>query len=151
VRLFRAGNGRQGSPVEGSVAFFRGDRGRFNDRICVGRMVEWCLLLVEHISAQVLGSLVVVQLCLVGVAAVLSETQFGLTTIDRGDRGKVIVIGGGAGGVERSLCFVEALLVAVGTDLFAFGDALIEVDQCLFLVEFVLLAGLRVCAGGPHL
>jgi hypothetical protein len=60
---------------------------------------------------------------LVCVAAVLSETQFGLAPIDQGDRGTVI--GAGAVGVERYLCFVEALLVAVGADLFAFGDALV--------------------------
>ena len=59
------------------------------------------------------------------VAAVLGETQFGLAPIDRGDRGAVIVIGAGAVGVDRCLCFVEALLVAVGADLFAFGDALV--------------------------
>jgi hypothetical protein len=142
VRLLGAGDCRDGSAVEGSVAFLRGGWGPFgDDRIRVGWMVEWCLLLVEDVSAQVLGSLVVVELGLVCVAAVLSETQFGLAAIDRGGRSTVIVIGAGAVGVERYLCFVEALLVAVGADLFAFGDALVEVDQCLFLVEFALLAG----------
>jgi hypothetical protein len=150
VRLFRAGDGRHGSPVKGSVAFFCGGRGRFNDWIRVGRMVERCLLLVEDVSAQVLGSLVVIQLGLVCVAAVLSETQFGLAPFGRSDRDKVMVIGGRAVGIERDLCFVEALLVAVGADLFAFGDALVEIDKCLFLIEFALLTSSRVSAAGAH-
>jgi hypothetical protein len=97
VRLLGAGDCRDGSAVEGSVAFLRGGWGPFgDDRIRVGWMVEWCLLLVEDVSAQVLGSLVVVELGLVCVAAVLSETQFGLAAIDRGGRSTVIVIGAGA-------------------------------------------------------
>jgi hypothetical protein len=151
VCLLGTGHGRHGSAVEGSVAFLRGGWGRFVDaRIRASGMVEWCLLLVEDVSAQVLGSLVVVELYLVRVAAVLSETQFGLTTINRCGRGTVMVVGGGAVGVERYLCFVEALLVAVGADLFALGDALVEVHERLFLVEFQLLAGSR-CVRGTHL
>jgi hypothetical protein len=150
VRLFRAGDGREGSPVEGSVAFFRGGRGRFDDRISVSRMVEGCLLLVEHISAQVLGSLVVVQLCLVCVAAVLSKTEFGLTPLGRSNRHEVSVVGGRAVGIKRDLCFVEALLVTVGPDLFAFGDALVEIDKRLLLIKFALLTSLRICAAGGH-
>jgi hypothetical protein len=52
VRLLGAGDCRDGSAVEGSVAFLRGGWGRLgDDRIRVGRMVEWCLLLVEDGSA----------------------------------------------------------------------------------------------------
>lgn len=151
VGLFCAGDGRHGSPVEGPVAFLRGGRWGFgDDAIRIGRMVKRFLLLVEDVPAQILGSLVVVELCLVCVAAVLSETEFGLTRIDGRDPGEVMVNGGRAVGVERYLCFVEALLVAVGPDLFAFGDALVEVDQHLFLIEFALLAGTRLCAGRRH-
>jgi hypothetical protein len=107
----------------GALALLLGE-GDCRDDSAVEGSVAWCLLLVEHVLAEVLGSLVVVELGLVCVVPVLSETQFGLTTIDRGDRGMVIVIAGGAVGVERYLCFVEALLVAVGNDLFASGDAL---------------------------
>jgi hypothetical protein len=120
-------------------------------------MVEWRLLFVEDVSAQILGSLVVVQLCLVCVAAVLGETELRLAPIDRGDRRTVIGAGGagatgaGAVGVECYLSFVESLLVAVGPDLFALGDALVEIDQCLFLIELVLLAGSRVAGGTTHL
>jgi hypothetical protein len=144
VCLFGAGYGRHCSAVEGSVALVRSRWGRFVDaRLRVGRAVEWGLLLVQDGAAQVVGSLVVVELHLVRVAAVLGETQFGLTTIDRRDRGTVMAIGGGAVGIERYLGFVEVLLVAVGPDLFALGDALVEIDQCLFLVELALLTGLR--------
>jgi hypothetical protein len=83
------------------------------------------LLFVEHVSAEVVGSLVVVELCLVGVAAVLGEAQFGLTLIDERQRGEIISVGCGAVGIERQLCFVEAMLVAVSAGLFALGDALI--------------------------
>jgi hypothetical protein len=141
VRLFCPRDGCESSPVEGSVAFVRGHRGRFNDWIRVGRMVERCLLLVKDVSAQVLGTLVVVQLRLMRVAAVLSETQFGLAPFGGRNRYEVIVIGGRAAGIKRNLCFVEALLVAVRTDLFAFGDALVDVHKRLFTVEFRLLAG----------
>jgi hypothetical protein len=72
VRLFCPRDGCESSPVERSVAFVRGHRGRFNDWIRIGRMVERCLLLVKDVSAQVLGTLIVVQLCLVCVATVLS-------------------------------------------------------------------------------
>jgi hypothetical protein len=39
-----------------------------------------------------------------------------------------------AGGLLASsaLCFVEALLVAISADLFALGDALVDVDKRLF-------------------
>jgi hypothetical protein len=150
VCLSGAGDGREGSPVEGSVAFFRGGRDRFNVRIRVGWMVERGLLLVEDVSAQVLGSLVVVELRLVCVAAVLSETQFGLPPLSDSERYKVIVIGRRAVGVERDLCFVEVLLVAVGPDLFTFSDGLVEIDQCLLLIEFALLTSQRVCAARAH-
>ena len=113
-------------------------------------MVERCLLLVEHVSPQVLGSLVVVQLRLVCVAAVLSETQLGLPPLGEGDRHEVVVIGGRAGGIERNLGLVEVLLVTVGADLFTFGDALVEIDEGLFLIEFALLTSSRVCAAGGH-
>jgi hypothetical protein len=142
VCLFRAGDCRDGSAMQGCVSFPRGDRTRLGDgRTRVGRTVEWCLLLVEDVAAQVLGALVVVELRLVCVAAVLGETQFGLTSIDRSSLGIVMITGAGPVGVESSLCFVDALLIVVGADLFTFGDALVQVDQCLFLVEFVLLAG----------
>jgi hypothetical protein len=126
VRLLGAGDCRDGSAVEGSVACLCDGWGRFvDDRTGIGRMVEWCLFHVEEVLAEVQGSLVVVELGLVCVVAVLSEIQFGLTRIDRGGRGMVIFIGGGAVGVERYLGFVEVLLVAAGKDLFAFGDALV--------------------------
>jgi hypothetical protein len=141
VRLFRPRDGCESPPVEGSVAFVRGGRGRRKDWIRLGRLVERCLLLVKDVSAQVLGSLVVVQLCLVCVAAVLSETELGLAPFGRGDRYEVIVISGRAAGIKRNLCFVEALLITVSADLFAFGDALIDVYKRLFSVEFRLLAG----------
>jgi hypothetical protein len=52
VCLLGAGDCRDGSAVEGSVAVLLGGWGRFGDgRIRVGRMVEWCLLLVEDGSA----------------------------------------------------------------------------------------------------
>jgi hypothetical protein len=140
VCLFRARDGCQRSPVQGSVAFFCGGRGRFDDWIRVGRMVERRLLLVEHVSADVVGSLVVIKLCLACVAAVLSEAQLGLTPLGRGDRDEVVVIGGGAVGIKPNLCFVEALLVAVGAGLLPFGDALVEIDKRLFLIELALLA-----------
>jgi hypothetical protein len=125
MRLLGAGDCCDGPAVEGSVTFLLSWERFGDDRIRVGRMVEWCLLLVEDVPAPVLGSLVVVELYLVCVAAVLGETQFGLAPVDRGDSGTVIVIGAGTVGVERCLCFVEMLLVLVSADLFAFGDALV--------------------------
>jgi hypothetical protein len=59
------------------------------------------LLVVEHVSAEVVGSLVVVELCLVGVAAVMCEPEFGLALIDAGERGGIIFVGCGGVGVER--------------------------------------------------
>jgi hypothetical protein len=64
-----------------------------------------------------------------------------LAPFGRSDRYEVIVIGGRTAGIKRNLCFVKALLVAIGADLFAFGDALIDVHKRLFSVELRLLAG----------
>jgi hypothetical protein len=151
VRLLGARDGRHGSAVEGSVALFRGGWGRFrNARTRVSRMIKRFLLLVEDVSTQVLRSLVVVKLSLMRVAAVLGETQFGLTPIGSGNRGKVSVVGRRAVSVECDLGFVEALLVAVGPDLFALGDALVEVDKRLFLIEFSLLTSSRGRTTGRH-
>jgi hypothetical protein len=142
VRLLGARDGRHGPAAEGSVALFRGDWRRFrNARVRVSRMIKRFLLLVKDVSTQVLSSLVVVKLGLMRVAAVLGETQFGLTPIGRVNRGKVSVIGGRAVSVQCDLGLVEALLVAVSPDLFALGDALVEVDKRLFLIEFSLLTG----------
>jgi hypothetical protein len=51
VRLFRPRDGCESSPVKGSVALVSGGRGRFDDWIGVGRVVEWCLLLVKDVTA----------------------------------------------------------------------------------------------------
>jgi hypothetical protein len=148
VRLFCPGDGRQSPPAESTVAVFRGGRLLFNAWIRVGRMVKRCLLLVEHASTQVLGSLVIVKLRLVRVAAVLSETEFRLTPLGGSDRDRVV--GGRPAGVKRNLCLVEAPLVAVGAGLLTFGDTLVEIDKRLFLIEFALLSSLRVCAARGH-
>jgi hypothetical protein len=108
---------------------------------CRGRgPVERGLLIVEYVSAQVLGSLAVIKLHLVRVAAILGETQFGLSLLEEGLSAGVVLVGGGSINIESFLGAVDTLLVAVRAGLFAFGDALIEVDHRLFLVEFALLA-----------
>ena len=81
-------------------------------------MIKWFLLLIKNVATCVLRSLVVVELSLTCVAAILGKTQFGLAPIGRGDRGKIIVVGGRAVSVECDLGFVEALLVAISADLF---------------------------------
>ena len=48
-----------------------------------------------------MGSLVVVKLRLVGVAAVLGEAQFGLALLDERQRGEIISVGCGAVRIER--------------------------------------------------
>jgi hypothetical protein len=116
------------------VALCRSCWERGADRIRVRGLVKWCLLFVEHVSAEVVGSLVVVELCLVGVAAVLGEAQLGLTLIDDRQRGQISFVGCGAFCIERQLCLVKAMLVAIGAGLFAFGDALIYIDERLLLV-----------------
>ncbi len=133
--------------MKGAVAFFCCSAVCFSARIRLGRMVKRCLLLVEHISAQVVCPLVIVELCLVRVAAVLSETQFRLTPFGRCDRGDVGVAGSRSVGIKHNLCFIQALLIAVSAGLLAFGDALVEIDTRLFLIEFALLSGLRVPGG----
>jgi len=101
VRLLGPGERRHGPHMESSVALYRGCRRRFADRIGVRGLVKRCLLVVEHVPAEVVGSLVVIELGLVGVAAVLREPEFGLALIDAGQRGEVMFVGCGAIGVER--------------------------------------------------
>jgi hypothetical protein len=129
---------RHGPAMHGSIARFgasgEGFRGRAHG------LVKRRLLCVEHVSAQVVRPLVSVELCLVSVAAVLGETQLGLTAAGGSDRGRIVLVKDRPISVERQLGFVQALLVAVGTDLFAFGDALVQIDQRLLLVELVLAA-----------
>jgi hypothetical protein len=129
------------------VAVFRGVGWvRFGvDRACVGGLVEWSLLFVEHVSAGGLRVLAVVELCLVCVAPILGMAQFGLTPIEGGVGGGVIFVNSvGCVRVERVLRGVQSFLVTVSAGLFAFGDALVQVGQRLLEVKLVLLAGTRV-------
>jgi hypothetical protein len=98
------------------------------------------LLIVEYVSALVLGSLAVIKLHLVRVAAILGETQLGLSLLEGGLSARIVLVGGGSINIESLLGSVDTLLVAVRAGLFAFGDALIEVDHRLLLVEFALFA-----------
>ncbi len=149
VRLLCPGHRRQGPPMQIVVALFRRAE-RVTDRsVRVGRPVERSLLLVKDDPAKILSPLAFVELCLVSIAAILGETQLDLTATSGSHAGDAVVSARTVG-IERQLRFVERLLVAVGPDLLAFGDALIQVDQRLFLVEFGLLAGAPVCAGGTH-
>ena len=79
VGLLGARDCRQGPPMKRSVACF-GSSGEHvgGDRF---RLVQRGLLLVEHVTAEVLGSLAFVELRLVGVATVLGEAQFGLAPV----------------------------------------------------------------------
>jgi hypothetical protein len=147
--LLGPGDRRQGPAVEGSIACLGSCREHLRDDRF--RLVKRRLLIVEDVSAEVLGSLVFVELCLVCVASVLSQTQFGLAQVGGRMRGRIVFVGCTAVSVEGQLSFVDALLVAVGTNLLAFSDALVQIDQRLFLVEFVLLAYERVFTGGGQL
>jgi hypothetical protein len=140
---------RQGPAVEGSIARLGGCWEHLRDSRF--RVVKRRLLVVEDVSAEVLGSLVFVELCLVGVATVLRQTQFGLAQIGGRTRDRIVFVGRTAVSVEGQLSRIEALLVAIGTNLLAFSDALVQIDQRLFLVKFVLLAFERVFTGGGQL
>lgn len=129
---------RHGPVMQGSIARFGGSGERLRGR--VHGLIKRRLLCVEHVSAQVVRSLVSVELCLVGVAAVLGETQLSLTASGGRERCRIVLVADRPISVERPLGFVQALLVAVGADLFAFGDTLVQIDQRLLLVELVLTA-----------
>jgi hypothetical protein len=68
VRLLGPCERRHRPQTESSVALSRGCRPRFTHGIRVRGMVNRCLLVVEHVSAEVMGTLVIVELCLVSVA-----------------------------------------------------------------------------------
>jgi hypothetical protein len=146
--LLGPGDRRQGPAVEGSIACLGGCWEHLRDHRF--RVVKRRLLVVEDVSSEVVGSLVFVELGLVGVAPVLRQTQFGLAQVGGRLRGRIVFVGCTAVGVEGQLSLVEALLVPVGTNLLAFSDALVQIDQGLFLVEFVLLAFERVFTGGGN-
>jgi hypothetical protein len=92
---------------------------------------------------NVLGSLGVIQLCLVCVAADLGATEFDLALV-RGHSSRKVTMGeGGSIPVESVLGGVQTFLVKVGPNLFAFGDALAHVSHRLLLVELALLSSAR--------
>ncbi len=97
------------------------------------------MLIVEHVSALVLGALGVIELHLVCVAAILGEAEFRLSLLEGGLGAQVILVDGRSVNVELVLGLVYTLLVAVRAGLFAFSDALVKVDHGLFLVKFPLL------------
>jgi hypothetical protein len=96
------------------------------------RRVDLDLLLVEDVLADTLSQLGLIELCLVGVLAILTEPDLGASRrIERT-------------GSERCLGGVKRFLIAIEPGLLAVSDPLVEIDLGLFPVhaalQFALLA-----------